>query len=81
MRSVEEIENWLIWNGAWRSFMRNADASGAGYARALRNGEDVITKAFRWEQTPEGAGYWEDVHHRYVAWYWYNAEHGMNEHE
>ena len=79
MKTPEEIEQWLIWNGAWQAFMRNADAFGIGYLHAISKGEDAILEAFHWEQTPEGAGYWEDTHYRYKEWY--NSEKESKEHE
>lgn len=69
MRSPEEIENWLIWNGCWQSYKRHAEASGMGYTGAIAQGRDAIKEAFLWQTTPEGDGYWWDINTRYVEWY------------
>lgn len=68
MKTAEEIENWLIWNGAFWSY-RKYTGDGMGYKAALALGADAIKRAFDWSETTEGEGYWEDVHHRYVEWY------------
>lgn len=69
MRSPEEIENWLIWQGCWQSYKHHAEASGMGYTGAIAQGRDAIKEAFIWRETPEGDGYWWDINARYVEWY------------
>lgn len=69
MRTPEEIENWLIWNGCWQSYKRHAEASGIGYTGAISKGRDAIKEAFLWQTTPEGDGYWWDINGRFTEWY------------
>lgn len=69
MKKPEEIERWLIWNGAYWSYRRYTDG-GMGYKAALALGADAIKEAFTWAETVEGDGYWWDINARYEEWYW-----------
>lgn len=80
MRTPEEIEQWLIWNGVLTSYRKYAEASGMGYVGAVALGENAIKGAFVWSETVGGSGYWDDVNNRYQEWYRNGAADSM-EHE
>lgn len=70
MRTPEDIETWLIWNGAYWAYKRYTEKpNGIGYRHALSLGRNAIRKAFNWTGTAEGDGYWWDVNSRYVEWW------------
>ena len=60
--------------GVFKEFVRNADR--AGRIRSLEPvilyddpADDWVNDAFEWSETPEGHGFWRDIHEE---WIWAN---------
>lgn len=73
MRTSEQITGWLKDKGVYSIFLRNIDILNTSLTFKIlvnrRNNIELISDAFRWDNSPEGDLYWRRIDTMYREWY------------
>ena len=64
----KKLELFLKEHGAYENFLANLDSSYRG-TEEFEGKRGAISRAFVWDETPQGDSYWRELNYKYLLQY------------